>query len=63
MFGQKATLANGRPAPRKIGVWNIIAHPDTADEWNKPNQIEARLTEARRSAEEIAAWRRLVKAR
>lgn len=60
MFGK---LANGRPAPRTVGVWNIIAAANIENEWNEPNQIEERLINARRSAAEIAAWRKMVKVR
>lgn len=60
MFGK---LANGRPAPRPVGVWNIIAAANIENEWNEPNQIEERLINARRSAAEIAAWRKMVKVR
>lgn len=60
MFGHKAntTLAANKP-----GVWQLIAHPDMENEWNKTNTLEDKLLNARRAAEEIAAWRRMVKAR
>jgi hypothetical protein len=40
----------------------VIGHPTVDSEWNVPNHIEQRLLDARRSLEEIKAWRKLVKA-
>lgn len=60
MFGHKT---NAALAANKPGVWNLIAHPDMENEWNKTTAIEEKLLKARRAAEEIAAWRRMVKAR